>query len=359
MNKALTICLFNSNTIWGGGEKWILETSLKLSGSKYNVIVCTNNKSKLNENLKKTSLQLIPVRIFNLSLIDPFKIFYLYQIFKKFEVDTIVLGLSQDLKAAGLAAKLAGVRQIIYRRGLANPLKNSLLNRFYFKHIVSKVIANSEEVKRSLLVKNSSLIKALDIYVIYNGANLEIISDKVDRNLKSSPIIIGYVGRLVEGKGLNYLIELAVHLKNNQYDFVIKIVGIGKMRHQLQNYAKELNVEDSILFLEFLHDTSNFYKEIDIFVFPSESEGCSNALLEAMAHVKPIVAFNISSMPEMVDDGISGFLVPDKDVQLMAEKVILLINNAALRNSMGEQARRKIAEKFDFNKNLHLLEELF
>lgn len=359
MTKAKTICLFNSSTTWGGGEKWIQETGINLSGNKYNVIVCTNNTSKLHDNLKKSSLQLIPVRIFNLSLIDPVKIYYLYRIFKKYQVDIIVLGLSQDLKAAGLAAKLAGVRKIIYRRGLANPLKNSFLHRFYFKHIVSKVIANSEEVKRSLLLKNSSLIKALDIYVIYNGINLDAISDKADSNLKSSPIIIGYVGRLVEGKGLNYLIELADYLKKNQYDFVIKIVGIGKMRHQLENYAKELKVEDSIVFVEFLCDTCHFYKEIDIFVFPSESEGCSNALLEAMSHAKPIVAFNISSMPEMVDDGVSGFLVPGKDVQQMAEKVILLINNVTLRNNMGKQARLKIAEKFDFNKNLHLLEELF
>ena len=359
MNKASTICLFNSNTIWGGGEKWILETSLKLSGSKYNVIVCTNNTSELNENLKKSSLLLIPVRIFNLSLIDPFKILYLYQVFKKYEVDTLVLGLSQDLKAAGLAAKLAGVRQIIYRRGLATPLKNSFLHRFYFKYIVTKVIANSEEVKRNLLIRNNSLINASDIYVIYNGINLNDISGKDDINLKNPLIVIGYVGRLVEGKGLNYLIELAVYLKDYQYDFAIKIVGIGKMRNQLEDYAKELKVEDSIIFVEFLHDTCHFYKEIDIFVFPSESEGCSNALLEAMAHAKPIVAFNISSMPEMVVDGISGFLVPGKDVQRMAEKVILLIKSVELRNDMGKEARLKIADKFDFDKNHRLLEELF
>jgi glycosyltransferase involved in cell wall biosynthesis len=358
MNKSQTICLFNSSTSWGGGEKWIQETGTNLSCNKYQIIVCTNPSSELFNNLKNKALLIAPVKLVNLSYLNPLKILNLYRIFKKHHVDIIVLGLSQDLKAAGLAAKLAGVRQIIYRRGLANPIKNNLINRFYFKRIVTKVIANSEEVKRSLLVRNSFLIKSSDIHIIYNGINLaDTLADH--KRINGSPVIIGNVGRLIEGKGQKHLVELAAILKEFQYDFLIKIVGIGKMRHQLEEYAKKLKVEDSIIFVEFLNDTSDFYREIDIFVFPSFSEGCSNALLEAMASARPVVAFNISSMPEMIDDGVTGFLVPYKDVKTMAEKVTLLINNAALRKEMGDQARIKISTKFDFNKNLKLLEELF
>jgi glycosyltransferase involved in cell wall biosynthesis len=358
MNKSGTICLFNSSTSWGGGEKWIQETGINLSGNKYHIVVCTNPSSELFNNLKNKALLVTPVRLANLSYLNPLKILNLYRIFKKHHVDIIVLGLSQDLKAAGLAAKLAGVRQIIYRRGLANPIKNNLINRFYFKSIVTKVIANSEEVKRSLLVRNSFLMNSSDIHIIYNGINLtEILTN--NKSINGSPVIIGNVGRLIEGKGQKYLIELAAILKEFQFDFLIKIVGIGKMRHQLEEYAKNLKVENSIIFVEFLNDTSDFYREIDIFVFPSFSEGCSNALLEAMASSRPVVAFNISSMPEMVDDGVTGFLVPYKDVKTMAEKVTLLINSASLRKEMGDQARLKISTKFDFNKNLKLLEELF
>lgn len=358
MNKSGTICLFNSNTTWGGGEKWIQETGITLSANNYTIAVCANSFSDLYNNLTNSRLQVIPVSLVNLSYLNPLKILSLYRIFKKLQVDTIVLGLSQDLKAAGLAAKLAGVRQIIYRRGLANPIKNNLINRFYFRHIVTKVIANSEEVKRSLLVRNSFLINSSDIHIIYNGINIADTLTK-DKKLNGSPVIIGNVGRLIEGKGQKHLIELAANLKEHKFDFLIKIVGIGKMRHQLEEYAKKLKVDNLIIFEEFLNDTSNFYNEIDIFVFPSSSEGCSNALLEAMAAAKPVIAYNISSMPEMIDDGITGFLVPFKNVKSMAEKVILLINNVPLRIEMGEQAKLKIAVKFDFNKNLKLLEELF
>jgi len=358
MNKTGTICLFNSSTTWGGGEKWLQETGITLSDKKHQIVVCTNSSSELSHNLINTGLQVVPVRIVNLSYLNPLKILYLYRIFKKKKVDIIVLGLSQDLKAAGLAAKLAGVRQIIYRRGLANTIKNNLVNRFYFRSIVTKVIANSEEVKRSLLGSNRFRINSSDIHVIYNGINLADILTH-DKKINGSPIIIGNVGRLIEGKGQKYLIELATYLKEFQFDFLIKIVGIGKIRHQLEDYAKKLKVEDYIIFVEFMQDTCHFYREIDIFVFPSESEGCSNALLEAMAHGKPVVAFNISSMPEMVDDGVNGFLVSFEDVKRMAEKVILLINSVSLRNEMGEKARLKVAEKFNFNANLRLLEELF
>lgn len=359
MNKSGTICLFNSNTSWGGGEKWILETAISLSDKKYDIIVCANKGSKLHQNLKKSGSKLMHVSIYNLSFIDPFKLYYLYRVFKKHKVDTVILGLSQDLKAAGLAARLAGVRNIIYRRGLANPLNNSLLYQLYFKKIVSRVIANSEEVKRSLLVKNGSLINKSDISVIFNGILLptENVTDfKADMN--GSPVVIGNVGRLIEVKGHKYLIEMAALLKKGNINFVVKIVGIGKMRLYLENYAKKLDVESSVIFVDFLHETSNFYKEIDIFVFPSASEGSSNAILEAMAHAKPVVAFDISSMPEMVDDGKTGCLVPFRDVQSLSDKVTFLSTNASLRKRMGENARQKITEKFDFNKNLQLLENL-
>jgi glycosyltransferase involved in cell wall biosynthesis len=358
MNKSDTICLFNSSTSWGGGEKWIQETGITLSENQYNIVVCANSLSELFNNLKNTKLRIVPVKIINLSYLNPLKLLLLYRIFRKCNVDIIVLGLSQDLKAAGLAAKLAGVRQIIYRRGLAIPIKNNIVNRFYFKRIVTKVIANSEEVKQSLLVNNSFRISPSDIHVIYNGISLKDIYVN-NKQVNGAPVIIGNVGRLIEGKGQKHLIELAACLKEYQINFVIKIVGIGKMRHQLEEYAKKLKVESSIVFVEFLSDTSDFYREIDIFVFPSGSEGCSNALLEAMAAARPVVAFNISSMPEMIDDGVTGFLVPYKDIKSMSEKVSLLINSAALRNEMGQQARHRITTKFDFNKNLSLLEELF
>jgi len=359
MNKTKNICLFNSSITWGGGEKWYLEIGIRLAESNYQIIACTNKPSRLFERLKETTIPILQVRIYNLSFIDPFKILFLYRIFKKNQVDTIILGLSQDLKAAGLAAKIAGVRQIIYRRGLAKPIKNNIINRFYFKHIVSKVITNSEEVKRSLLVRNHSLMKMSDIHVIYNGIDFTNVSHKNGKHVLSKRIVIGNVGRLIEEKGQKYLIELAAYLKKQQIDFIIRIAGIGKLRHQLDNYAKKLKVENSIIFLEFLHDTTNFYEEIDIFVFPSISEGFSNALLEAMAHSKPVVAFNISSMPEMVDDGITGYLTPFGDIRQMADKVIHLINNPELRKEMGEHAKNKISSKFDFYKNLQLLEELF
>jgi glycosyltransferase involved in cell wall biosynthesis len=359
MNNTKNICLFNSSKTWGGGEKWYQEIGIKLSENKYQFIVCANKSSELYDRLKKMSIKVLPVLVCNLSFINPLKIISLYRIFKKYQIDIIILGLSQDLKSAGLAAKLAGVRQIIYRRGLDKPIKNTFINRFYFKNVISKVIANSEAVKRSLLVRNDSLMRVSDIHVIFNGINTTNGSFRKGTNQPGSSIIIGNAGRLIEEKGQNYLIELAASLKQHQIDFIIRIAGIGKMRLHLESYAKRLKVENSIDFLEFQCDTGSFYEEIDIFVFPSKSEGCSNALLEAMAHGKPVVAFNISSMPEMVDDGVTGFLVPFDDMQSLVEKTALLIKSKTLRKEMGEQACKKISAKFDFNKNLKLLEELF
>ncbi len=79
------------------------------------------------------------------------------------------MNLSADMKVAGMAAKLAGVKRIIYRHGSAIPTRNSLINRFLFRKVFDKVLANSFETKRTILANNASLIDPSKIRVIYNA----------------------------------------------------------------------------------------------------------------------------------------------------------------------------------------------
>ena len=355
------ICLFNSCKTWGGGEKWYMDVAINLKSRGYDIFLCTNNPSELYNKIALSNISVFPITIRNLSFLNPIKILKLIFLFRNLKIETIILGLSSDVKCAGIAARLAGVKEIIYRRGLASPIKNTWLNQFLFKYVVTKVITNSNEVKKRFLEKNPNLISTSKIHTIYNGIDINLYERHMGKNgfhKLESCIILGNSGRLIEEKGQKYLIELAQKLMQYSSNFTIQIAGKGKLRQTLQAYAKKLGVEKFIEFLDFIDDTDTFYRKIDIFVFPSLSEGFSNALLEAMAAGKPVVAFDVSSMPEIIENGITGYLVPFGDIEAMSYKVIYLMEHPEIGYKMGSIAKQKVTTQFDLNKNLYQLEAI-
>jgi glycosyltransferase involved in cell wall biosynthesis len=362
MNQNVTkkICLFNTCRIWGGGEKWHHDIALRFQKKGYQVLVCTNVKSELYFKIKKTTIPVFKFNVHNLSFLNPFRIYQIYQLFKKQRIDTIIFGLPSDVKCGGIAAKLAGIEKIIYRRGTALPVKNSLLNKFLFKFIVTDVITNSIDIKRKFLEHNPKLFPKEHIHVIYNGLDIDggPLNTQPKLNGHNKQIILGNAGRLVEQKGQKYLIELAALLAAYEIDFKIKIAGKGVLKKGLKEYAKKLNVLDKIEFLDFVTEMDIFFKTIDIFVLPSIHEGSANIVIEAMSYSKPIIAFDISSMPELIENNKTGYLVPFGDVNILAERVIFLINHPEMKYEMGKAAKLKVINQFDLNKNISYLETI-
>jgi len=167
-----TICFFNSTQAWGGGEKWHFETCMHLHGLGHSVLVIAHLKSELYKRVSETTIHCLGINVSNLSFLNPFKINTVAGILKSNNVGTIIMNLSRDLKLAGLASKRAGVRRIIYRRGSAIPIKDSFLNRYYFKNIVTEVLANSFATKSTILANNAHLFPEDSIKVIYNGIEI-------------------------------------------------------------------------------------------------------------------------------------------------------------------------------------------
>lgn len=362
-NRNITgdICFFNGNKAWGGGEKWYFDMACRLKKLHYKVVAVSNIESALLMKLRLKKIPTFTTRLSNLSFINPVTIFKLYRFFKRSGVNTVIINLSSDLKIAGIAAKLAGVKKIIYRRGSAIPIKNTFLNRFIFKHLVTEVIANSEETKRTIVQNNPKMFDFSKIHVIYNGIDM----DEFNKS-ELQPIykhgkgfhLIGNSGRLVHQKGQKYLIDLALILKNKGYNFKILIAGDGELHSQLKQYATNLGVQDEVVFLGFVKDIRAFMDQIDVFALTSLWEGFGYVIAEAMACAKPVVAFNNSSNPELVKNKENGFLVPFPDINSFAEKIELLLNDTELRNNMGEKSVQIFHNNFTIDKTIEKLEKL-
>ncbi len=355
------ICFFNSAISWGGGEKWHYDVSEHLFVKNYNVLVVTNEQSELYSRIASTTIPHREFAISNLSFLNPVKLIRLSRFFKREKIGCIIINLSSDLKAAGIAAKLAGVKNIIYRRGSAIAIRNTILNRYLFKNVITQVIANSEETSRTITLRNNNLIDENRINVIYNGIELEKYNDEKFETVykrKEGEIIIGNAGRLSEEKGQIYLLQLARILKDKGYKFRILIAGTGKLEARLQKAARQLKVEDEIVFLGFVDNIRRFNQSIDIFILTSLYEGFGYVLVEAMAEKKPVVAFDIRSSAEIVKNNVSGFLVESLNVDALSQKVEELIKNSDLRIKMGKEGRKRVEEIFTFDQTLTHVETL-
>ncbi|GAK58412.1 glycosyl transferase group 1 [Candidatus Vecturithrix granuli] len=344
-----SLCFLNSNRVWGGGEKWHHDVVLRFKEAGYPVLAITNHNSDLLRRLSQKELVLYHPRISTLSFLNPVKILTIARLLRQHRVQAIFLNSASDLKLGGIAAKIAGVPQIIYRRGIALPVKDRWLNRWLFQRVLTRIITNSQETRRLLLEQSSVPIPADKIRVIYNGIDLSAwdqqpfspVYHKIPRE-----VVLGAAGRLSAEKGHTAVLELTRILKERGICCKTLIAGIGPLAEQLQQKVRNLGIEQEVVFLGFVNQIKNFMESIDIFVLPSLYEGAANVILEAMASRKPVAAFDVSSNPELIQHGQTGFLAQSGNMQELAAHVNNLAQHPELQIRFGQQARIRIEEYF-------------
>ena len=347
MFQKKTIGFFNTNLAWGGGEKWHLETAKLMRDQGYNVVIFAHPNSDLLQKATELNIKTEAQRITNLSFINLFTLINLSRKFRKYKIDTIITNLSSDMKAGSIAAAWAKVPNIIYRRGNARIIKNSWINRYIFQDILTSLIVNSEDLKEKILFYNGRIVKANKIHVVQNY----IPSSKDESNLpltkpENKKLILSNAGRLVEQKGQKYLLQLAQRLKEQSYPFEIHIAGKGPLESELKSLASKAKVDDVIVWHGFVENMRSFIEKTDVFLFPSVHEGMSNVILEVMNIGRPIVAFNVSSMSEIINHESTGYLVPFDDLEAFAQCTIKLMESSQLREKMALKAKQRIAEAF-------------
>lgn len=344
------IAFFNSSKSWGGGEKWHFEMSLALRNYGFETVVFAYENTPLYAKAKNAGLECIGIKISNTSFMNPVAMKNLSSLLKRQNLDAIILNMPADVKSAGVVAMRLGIKHVIYRRGSAIPIKNSFLNRYLFGNVITEMIANSEETKRTILQNNSKLFDAEKITVIYNGIDIEQFDNagKYHANARSNEIFtIGNLARLSYQKGQHYLLDLAKMLKDRGRKFRMLIGGEGELGEDLKLSTTRLGIDDCVIFTGFEPNPYEFLQRIDILVFPSIWEGFGYSIVEAKLSCKPVVAFDVSSNPEVIRDELDGYLVPEGDVEALCQKVEMLMDNPKLVESLGNAGQQDVRNRFD------------
>jgi glycosyltransferase involved in cell wall biosynthesis len=199
------------------------------------------------------------------------------------------------------------------------------------------------------------------VKVVYHGVDLDVFGQPRDPALEK-PILLS-VGRLCDTKGFPDLWDACRILRERGLEFRLRVVGDGYMRRELEERARRLGIADIVEITGLLprEQVIQAYREARLFVLPcvvterGDRDGLPNVIVEAMAMGLPVVGTDVSGLPEAIEDGVTGRLVPPRSPEKLADAVEALWTNAPLRARMGREGREKAERVFALKLNMDKL----
>lgn len=338
----------------GGTERHIEMLATRLDPSRYAVDVM-----QLGSTVRLAQGVLGAVRVWHmptgrlLSLHGAGRMYRLFRFIRRRNHDCIISFFETSDILAALLSRLTGVRRILSSRRDTGYRYSRRLSRAY-RYIdlcFHRIVVPSTAVRDSLLEAGTSERK---IVMIPNGVDLarfdgtESAEGVLREELDFAPttLMLGIVAQLRKEKDHSTLLRALARLLEAGHDVALVVIGQGDMYETLVKEATDLEIEERVSFLGKRDDVAGILKQLDIFVLSSVTEGMSNAILEAMAAARPVVATDVGGNPEVVVHGETGYLVPKQEPQAMADAIARLVMDADLRRSMGMAGRNRVERLF-------------
>jgi glycosyltransferase involved in cell wall biosynthesis len=252
------------------------------------------------------------------------------------------MGAASTTLAGGRAPALVAARRVDFH------LRGNSLSRWKQRQ-VDCFIAASEAIRQMLL---SDGVPPERTITVHEGIDVEHVLAAPPVNVHEAfwlphhAPVVGNVAALVPHKGQRHLIDAAHLVVREIPDARFVILGEGELRDALERQVREHHLEKHVLLPGFRTDVLGCIKGFDLFAMSSVTEGLGTSLLDAMACSRAIVATRAGGIPEVVDDGITGSLVPPRDHAAMAQAIVRLLRDDQLRNGMGEAGLARVNERF-------------
>ncbi len=339
----MKIAQIDSQISWRGGEQQVLYLSQFLQAQGYDNVTICQPHSALYQRVCEARLPVYALRLrHEVDLVAAWK---LGQYLRREQIDILHMhephGHTIGLFASAMAPQM---RKVVSRRVAFNPIRN-VFSRWKYQLPRVQYLAVSNAVRQVMI---DSGIPSAKVLTIHSGIDLE----RCERAPVAEPLfppgarVVGTVGHLASNKGHRCLLEAVQHLARDEPKLNVAIVGTGAMRQGLEAYAADLGIAPHVQFTGFRRDSLSLIRNFEIFVFPSHLEGLGTSILDAMALGKPVVATRAGGIPEAVQDGVTGLLVPPCDPIALAHAIRHLLQHPELQVQFGEAGRSRVAQKF-------------
>ncbi len=362
MSKRLSILHTEASKGWGGQEIRILQEAVRFAESGYRVSIACQKDSLIAKNAATSGL---PVYIVSMRFpLDPMAITEFLHIIKKEKIDVIHTHSSKDSWNAGIAGRISGV-PIVRSRHLSTPVGNRWFTTFVYRYLCDAIITSGTQIKEALINNNS--LDPAKIYSIAAGVDTEryntnVSGDRIrdELSLMESMPVVGVVAILRSWKGHKYLIEAVPKVVSVYPDAKFLIVGDGPKWDDLKKQVHDLGIDRNVNMTNFRNDIPEIIAALDMLVLPSiASEATSQVIPQALAMGKPVIATNVGGLPEIIDDGVTGLLIPPRDHEAISNAVIWMTQHREETYKMAMEGRKKILENYTFKKMVEQTDDIY
>lgn len=354
----------------GGGEKALLELVKRLDRDKYRVVVCAVGQGgPLESEFRKHADRVVVFQ--KKSKFDITLVMKVARLMREEKTDIVQTTLFYADVIGAMAAHLTKVPVVIsWQTAVALPTGHLKDDRFrhteshrFAVRVMDTIIAVSEDVKSYFVEKRG--IEGEKIVVIPYGVNLDLYHRRENQakrgelELGPSDPVVGVVGHLTEVKGHSYLIDAAPKVCRAFPDVKFLFAGCGPLQKDLELKIRNLNLTSNFRFLGVRRDMPELLNILDVFVLPSLFEGLPNVILEAMASAIPVVASAVGGIPEVVEDGVTGLLVPPTDSDGLANAIIRLLKDKKAAVKMGQSGRKRVEADYSIDVEVERIQALY
>lgn len=250
---------------------------------------------------------------------------------------------NKDMRSAALAAWSLGI-PVVVRRAMARPMKGSLHYRFLYGRLPAHTVTNSEAT-RQIMLTSAPWLDPSKVSVIHNGIDPVPFqaTAPADLGLPTNAVVVGFVGRFVDWKGVLTLADAWRRVEPELPDAHLVLAGEGECEGEMR---ARLDGARRVHWIGFRDDVPAVMRALDVLAYPSVMEGFGIAAVEAMAAGVPVIGCRAAALPEVLDHEKEGLLVPPHDADALVAAIRRLVEDPELRRTLGQAGRRRVERRF-------------
>jgi glycosyltransferase involved in cell wall biosynthesis len=353
----------------GGAERVAMEIATRLDRSRFESVYCASRMSPgtASTAIAEQRMQEAGVRHFSLgrrSAIDQWRWAGLYRALRRERFDVIHSHMFGSNAWGTLVGKLARVPAIVAHEHTWS-FEGRPVRRLVDREVIGRgsdvFVAVSRADRRKMIEIEG--VNPKKVLFVPNGIPTPPPPSGVDvraeLGIPAGAPVIGTVSVLRAQKALDVFVRAAVPLLRDYPDLRVWIAGEGPLKGELGELARSLGAQDRVMLLGYRSDVPDVLNSLDVAVSSSLFEGSPLAVMEYMEAARPIVATTVGGVPDLIDDGVHGLLVPPADPDALGAALRRMLDDRVAAQAMGERARERRRREFDIDLTVRRFESLY
>lgn len=359
--RSINILHTEASNGWGGQEIRILNEILGLKGRGYGVLLAAPPETAICQKAGAQGVGTLPVNMDRPHFVS--SVMRLFYIIRKYKVSVINTHSSRDSWIGTIAGRLAGAK-VIRTRHISSRLNNSPFTRLLYRRLCHGVVTTGRFIRNQIV--EELCVAPERVFSVPTGIEVTRFrkaNGKAMRRELAIPernVVVGIAAVLRSWKGHLELLE-ALHLAVGRRSGVnLVIAGEGPRRKVIEKKIAELGLQEHVRMTGHREDIERVIQAFDIAVLSSyASEGIPQFLLQAMAAGKPVIGTRVGGIPEVIEEGVNGLLVPPRECNSMGKALTLLLDDPEKRRLMGQAGYERVAMEHTTSVMLDRMEAVY